>query len=250
MRIRLIKGLCLLFCLVCLPLAGAAEEAPAQDQAYAPPAVTAQGTPVPEKIQALILAARTEFDKHNWEKLPKNNEYTRWYYGDERQIGWCSVFQIWCMHEAEIPLYKKDAIEVPEDGIFGLAEGKPGNVKLGYESLGRFVLGEEGGIPQPGYLVIYGVRASTPYTHIAIVETVTPLGDGVYELTTLEGNINSSVRRYRYRYDATPATRYRNMSVVPEAEREDENCQYKLHNEKWYVTGFCVTWGEGQYDTE
>lgn len=242
------RMLCLLLCLALWPLAALGEE-PSSQEVFAAPEYTAEGTSVPEAIRALIEVAHGEFEKHDWEKLPKNNDYTRWYYGDERQIGWCSVFQFWCMHQAGIPLFKKDAIEVPADGVFGLAEGKPGNVKLGYESLERFLPGEEGGIPQPGYLVIYGVRGSTPYTHIAIVETVTPLGEGVYELTTVEGNINSSVRRYRYRYDATPKVRYKNMAVVPEAEREDENCQYKLHNEKWYVTGFCVTWGEGERES-
>lgn len=37
------------------------------------------------------------------------------------------------------------------------------------------------------------------------------LGDGVYELTTLEGNVNSTVKRYRYRYDLTPKKAYHNM---------------------------------------
>ena len=247
--------LCLLLCLVLLPVAALCEEVSepveltgASD--FVAPTETADGTPIPEKIQTLIDVAHAQFVKHDWAKLPKNNEYTRWYYGDERKIGWCSVFQIWCMHEAGIPLFKNKDIQVPEDGIFGLAEGKPGNVKVGYEGLERFVLGEAGGIPQPGYLVVYGVRGSTPYTHIAIVETVTPLGDGVYELTTVEGNINSSVRRYRYRYDATPKARYKNMSTVPTEEQTDENCQYKLHSDKWYVTGFAVTWGDAAYEPE
>lgn len=247
--------LCVLVCLLLLPCAALAEETVASAELtgasdFVVPTETADGTPIPEKIQTLIGVAHAQFVKHDWAKLPKNNEYTRWYYGDERKIGWCSVFQIWCMHEAGIPLFKRDDIQVPEDGIFALAEGKPGNVKVGYEGLERFVLGEEGGIPQPGYLVVYGVRGSTPYTHIAIVETVTPLGDGVYELTTVEGNVNSCVRRYRYRYDATPQTRYRNMSTVPAEAQEDPNCQYKLHSDKWYITGFAVTWGDAAYEPE
>lgn len=230
------RWVCMLLCLMLFPMGLLAQEA--QED-------------LPEKIESLISVARAEFDKHAWEKLPKNNEYTRWYYGDERKIGWCSVFQIWCMDQAGIPLFKKAEVEkgeaaLPEDGIFALAEGKPGNVKLAYESQGRFVYGEEGGVPKPGYLVIYGVRGSTPYTHIAIIETVTPLGDDIYELTTIEGNINSCVRRYRYRYDATPKARNMNMKAIPENERPEDDAQFKLHNEKWYITGFCVTWGEGE----
>ena len=36
------------------------------------------------------------------------------------------------------------------------------------------------------------------------------MGDGVYELTTIEGNLNSTVRRINYRYDATPKRQYYN----------------------------------------
>ena len=194
---------------------------------------------IPEKIRRFIDVARTEFEANDWKKLPKDNKYTVWYYGDHRQIGWCSVFLIWCANEAGIPLFKKDAVEMPEDGIFSCIEGRVGNVKLGFESVGRWTETEP---PKPGYLIIYGVRGSTPYTHIAMVETVTEISEGTYELTTLEGNINSTVKRYRYRYDLTPKKAYYNMSAVPEDERTDENCQYKLHNEKWYVFGFCKTW--------
>ncbi len=194
---------------------------------------------VPEKIRRFIEVARTEFEANDWQKLPKDNKYTVWYYGDHRQIGWCSVFLIWCANEAGIPLFKKDAVVVPEDGVFSCIEGRVGNVKLGFESVGRWTETEP---PRPGDLVIYGVRGSTPYTHIAMVESVQALGDGVYELTTLEGNVNSTVKRYRYRYDLTPKKAYHNMSVVPEDERTDDNCQYKLHNESWYVFGFCRTW--------
>ena len=68
------------------------------------------------------------------------------------------------------------------------------------------------------------------------------VGDGVYELTTIEGNLNSTVRRINYRYDATPKRQYYNMSAVPEDEITEENCQYKLQKDDWYVTGFCATW--------
>ena len=68
------------------------------------------------------------------------------------------------------------------------------------------------------------------------------MGDGLYELTTIEGNINSSVRRINYRYNATPRQKYHNMFAIPEAEITRENCQYTLQNKEWYVTGFCATW--------
>ena len=90
--------------------------------------------------------------------------------------------------------------------------------------------------------MIYGVRGSTPYTHVGIVESVKELGDGVYELTTIEGNVNSTIKRMNYRYDATPREKYNNLSVIPEAEITRENCQYTLHKDNWYITGFGATW--------
>ena len=198
---------------------------------------------MPLAARNFVLTARAEFEKNNWTKLPKNNEYTKWYYHDNREIGWCSVFQIYCAYHSGLQLirYKQD-VTVEPDACISAREGRVGNVRLAFEEHGRWVDGTEGGVPKPGYLVIYGVRASTPYTHVAIVESVKEMGDGVYELTTIEGNLNSTVRRINYRYDATPKRQYYNMSAVPEDEITEENCQYKLQKDDWYVTGFCATW--------
>ena len=198
---------------------------------------------MPLAARNFVLTARAEFEKNNWTKLPKNNDYTKWYYHDNREIGWCSVFQIYCAYHSGLQLirYKQD-VNVEPDACISAMEGRVGNVRLAFEEHGRWVDGTEGGIPKPGYLVIYGVRASTPYTHVAIVESVKEMGDGVYELTTIEGNLNSTVRRINYRYDATPKRQYYNMSAVPEDEITEENCQYKLQKDDWYVTGFCATW--------
>lgn len=198
---------------------------------------------MPLAARNFVLTARAEFEKNNWTKLPKNNEYTKWYYHDNREIGWCSVFQIYCAYHSGLQLirYKQD-VTVEPDACISAMGGRVGKVRLAFEEHGRWVDGTEGGVPKPGYLVIYGVRASTPYTHVAIVESVREMGDGVYELTTIEGNLNSTVRRINYRYDATPKRQYYNMSAVPEDEITEENCQYKLQKDDWYVTGFCATW--------
>ena len=198
---------------------------------------------MPLAARNFVLTARAEFEKNDWTKLPKNNEYTKWYYHDNREIGWCSVFQIYCAYHSGLQLirYKQDVTVEPGECISAM-EGRVGNVRLAFEEHGRWLDGTEGGVPKPGYLVIYGVRASTPYTHVAIVESVKDLGDDVYELTTIEGNLNSTVRRVNYRYDATPKRQYYNMSAVPEDEITEENCQYKLQKDDWYVTGFCATW--------
>lgn len=198
---------------------------------------------MPLAARNFVLTARAEFEKNNWTKLPKNNEYTKWYYHDNREIGWCSVFQIYCAYHSGLQLirYKQDVTVEPGECISAM-EGRVGNVRLAFEEHGRWLDGTVGGVPKPGYLVIYGVRASTPYTHVAIVESVKELGGDVYELTTIEGNLNSTIRRINYRYDATPKRQYYNMSAVPENEITEENCQYKLQKDDWYVTGFCATW--------
>ena len=178
---------------------------------------------MPLAARNFVLFARAEFEK--------------------REIGWCSVFQIYCAYHSGLQLirYKQDVDVQPGDCISAM-EGRVGNVRLAFEEHGRWLDGTEGAVPKPGYLVIYGVRSSTPYTHVAIVESVRDLGGGLYELTTIEGNLNSTVRRINYRYNANPKRKYYNMSVVPENEITQENCQYTLQKDDWYVTGFCATW--------
>ena len=198
---------------------------------------------MPLAARNFVLTARAEFEKNDWQRLPKNNEYTRWYFHDEREIGWCSVFQIYCAQHSGLQLIRyKQGVNVAQGDCISAMEGRVGNVRLAFEEHDRWVDAEKGGVPKPGYLVIYGVQGSTPYTHVAIVESVTPLEDGRYELTTIEGNLNSTVRRLNYRYDPTPKKVYHNMFVVPEDEITQENCQYTLQKDTWYITGFCATW--------
>ena len=199
---------------------------------------------MPLAARNFVMLARAQFEKHDWAKLPKNNEYTKWFYRDNREIGWCSVFQIWCAYHSGMQLVKyKQDVTVGEGDAMSAMEGRVGNVYYAFEQQGRWLQADKmEAIPKPGYLVIYGVRGSTPYTHVAIVESVVELGDGIYELTTIEGNINTSVRRMNYRYDATPKKEYVNMFRIPEEEITQENCQYKLQKDSWYITGFGATW--------
>ena len=170
---------------------------------------------MPLEARNFVLFARAQFEKHPFEKLPKANEYTQWYYHDKREIGWCSVFQIYCAYHSGLQLLKyKQDVTVAPDAVISAMEGRVGNVYYVFEAQNRWLQADEmEAIPKPGYLVIYGVRGSTPYTHVAIVESVTELGDGIYELTTLEGNVNSTIKRMNYRYDATPKQKYYNISV-------------------------------------
>ena len=199
---------------------------------------------MPLAARNFVLTARAEFEKHPFEKLPKANEYTQWYYQDKREIGWCSVFQIYCAYHSGVQLikYKQDA--TVEDGdVISAMEGRVGNVYYAFDQHGRWQQADKmEAIPRPGYIIIYGVRGSTPYTHVGIVETVKELDDGKYELTTVEGNINSTIKRMNYIYDATPDQKYYNMSEIPEDQITRENCQYTVHKKDWYITGFGNTW--------
>ena len=199
---------------------------------------------MPLAARHFVLTARAEFEKHPFVKLPKANEYTQWYYHDKREIGWCSVFQIYCAYHSGLQLIRyKQGVSVAPDACISAMEGRVGNVYYAFEEQGRWQQADKvEAIPKPGYIVIYGVRGSTPYTHVGIVESVTPLGDGLYELTTIEGNVNSTVKRMNYRYDATPKKRYYNLSEIPEAEITRQGCQYTLHKNTWYITGFGATW--------
>lgn len=199
---------------------------------------------MPLAARNFVLTARAEFEKHPFEKLPKANEYTRWYYEDDREIGWCSVFQIYCAYHSGVQLIRnKQEYAAGEGDVISAMEGRVGNVYYVFEAQERWQQADKvEAIPKPGAVIIYGKRGSTPYLHVGIVETVKELGEGMYELTTIEGNINSTIKRMNYRYDATPKRKYYNMSVVPENEITQENCQYTLHGKDWYITGFGYTW--------
>ena len=199
---------------------------------------------MPLAARNFVLFARAEFEKHPFEKLPKANEYTKWYYQDKREIGWCSVFQIYCAYHSGMQLikHKQDVTVNPGDTISAM-EGRVGNVYYVFDAHDRWQQADEmEAIPKPGYIVIYGVRGSTAYTHVGIVESVRELGEGMYELTTIEGNVNSTIKRMNYRYDATPKKKYYNMFKIPEDEITQENCQYTLHKDSWYINGFGATW--------
>ena len=93
-----------------------------------------------------------------------------------------------------------------------------GNQYDGFSRLGRFV-----GVPRPGYLVIYAnMKNAYLYTHVGIVTDVVDLNDGLYQITTVEGNMSSTVKCYTYVYDSnlsnhtcSPPTPAANSSAQP-----------------------------------
>ena len=183
------------------------------------------------------------------QRLPKYNQYAKWYYGKKKEVGWCSVFTIFCANAAGFDPIEEKTID-PEGDYTDLffREGQVGNQYDGFNKLGRFV-----GVPKPGYTVIY-VDMSKAYltTHIGSVVAVEDRGDGLYAVTTVEGNMSNTVKRYTYLYDSncsnhqiTTDTRknlQENMAMLPEGEHTDPLCQYELHTDHWSVFGFGATW--------
>jgi hypothetical protein len=212
-------------------------------------AVTVSKDNLPEQAKAFVYVARREYllDQKQW--LPKANRYTKWYYRSDKEVGWCSVFTIWCANASGFdPIPEEDAATIKDDQVLFLREGQVGNQYDGFAKLNRFV-----GVPRAGYLVIYANLQNTYlYTHIGIVTDVTALSGGQYLVTTAEGNMSSTVKCYTYVYDSnlsnhllTSDTRDQvqpNIFRVPEDSRTDPLTQYEPQSEDWTVLGFCATW--------
>jgi len=211
--------------------------------------VSVSADALPERAKAFVYVARREYLKNQRQRLSKANEYTIWYYRSKKEVGWCSVFTIWCANASGTdPIDEEEAVGIPDDQVLFLREGQVGNQYDGFQRNGRFV-----GIPRPGYLVIYANMKNTYlYTHIGIVTDVADVGGGKYRVTTVEGNMSNTVKCYTFIYDSnfdnsalTSDTRddqQPNMSVVPESDQTDPLTQYELSTDTWTVFGFCATW--------
>jgi hypothetical protein len=199
------------------------------------------GEDVPEAVVRMIRIAQAEVVEADKKAMPRNNKYSVRQYNDQRKIGWCVCFVNWCADEAGLPLMKKKEAEpVPEEAVFASNEGSVPKSFLVYQQTERLT-----DVPQPGYLVIYGVIGGTPYTHVGMVETVTELKEGEYLLTTLEGNVANTVKRFCYRYTLNPVRKHRNFLPVRADDQTRDDAQYKLHSENWYITAFGQTWKPG-----
>ncbi|MFH1880709.1 MAG: CHAP domain-containing protein [Bacillota bacterium] len=214
-----------------------------------PCTVTVSDDAMPERVKAFVYVVEREFLFNRLQAMPRANRYTKWYYGSSKEVGWCSVFTIWCANASGTdPIPGDDAADVKDSEALFLREGQVGNQYDGFVRLSRFA-----GVPRPGYLVIYAnLRNSYLYTHIGIVTAVRALNDGLYQVTTVEGNMSGTVKRYTYVYDSnlqnhllTSETRdelVSNIFMVPEENRSDPLTQYEPQSDTWTVFGFCATW--------
>ncbi len=211
--------------------------------------VTVGDDQLPETIKNYVYVLNREFYSVKRAKLPKYNQYAKWYYGRKKEVGWCSVFTIYCANASgNLPLGEKEVDTENPPMVQFFREGQVGNQYDGFWSLGRFV-----DVPKPGYLVIYADMSNAYRTvHIASVTDVKDMGDGVYAVTTVEGNMSNTVKSYCYLYDSKKSNHMigtedrnklqYNMSELPAELQTDPLVQYTLHTDHWSVFGFGQTW--------
>lgn len=216
------------------------------DHAYA---VSVSDDALPETVKNYVYVLNREFYTVKRARLPKYNQYAKWYYGRKNEVGWCSVFTIYCANAAgsnPIKVKELDLENVPM--VQFLREGQVGRQYDGFLAMERFV-----SVPKPGYLVIYADMSNGYRTvHIGSVTAVEDQGGGIYAVTTVEGNMSNSVKSYSYLYDSNAANHMvgvekglklqNNMAVRPLSQQTDPLVQYELQTDHWSVFGFCQTW--------
>ena len=207
---------------------------------------------IPPQIQAMIDLATEEFTRRGGKTLKRSNDYTVWYYGDKTAIGWCAAFTSWCAVHAGVETLKENQIAAFVTGddkdlkyeplqaipdVFMMREVNVIRCRNSYILTERLV-----DIPKPGYQIFYGRIGGAPTLHTGLVETVRVIAPGIYDITTIEGNVANRVKRYCIRYTVEPKRKHHNMSAVPAGDRVVQDAQYKLHQPDWYITGFGRTW--------
>ncbi len=248
---------------ICILLfAGCAEAAKAKSTPTpAPVEIERQVAEPPEIIQNMLNIAWQEWDTVKGKRLPKSNQYTKWWNNYEWE--WCAGFVTWCMLEAGIPqAFEKEILAREEGSIRGIYHCKGSSpVKLLHAYLHMHRTTK---VPQKGFVILYGEDANNKI-HVGIVYDVQLLPDGRYRLTTIEGNMSNTVKMYIFDYDADSAFSIKNkypdnsnVSPVPEEERTGEITNYRTYdihvkgkNKKkpWYVTCFLMPWVPGEAES-
>jgi len=211
----------------------------------------------PAEIRRMIEIALEEWETLDGKALPLSNKYTKWV--NDAEWGWCAGFTSWCAMQAGIPQESlAQILQKPEgesDSVFSCSAVSPGKQLRAFQHMHRTTM-----IPRKGFFVVYGDRYN--YTvHIGLVTDAELLSDGRYRLTTIEGNMKSTVRMYIADYEPVDVyyeqnhrPKHSNLSAVPEAERDGENTRSRTwqlrvsdsDGSDWYVTCFLMTWQGGE----
>ena len=195
-----------------------------------------------ELMKKAIAIAENEFVTLDLRGIKKANKYSKWYTRkDDVPIGWCGAFVGWCFEEAGVPMSRVGAAKkVPDDATYAISEAAVGKILKGYQKMERTT-----NFPRPGYMVIYSVtNKSYNNIHTGLVVDAEDLADGRYLLTTIEGNVSSTVKKYQYYYDSSEeaSQKQENMQALPSDMQVDEKTCYTLHDEDWFVKVFCQTY--------
>ena len=195
---------------------------------------------MPEIVSQGIDLALREWVEAKGEAFPRSNKYTFWLRNAKSTFGWCGAFVNYSLEKAGIPMRKRDETTLQKDGNpHSVREAAVPKIWEGFSKMDRIAF-----IPQPGYLVIYGRDNGTPYIHVGLVTDVRPLGKGLYELKTVEGNMDNRILRYNYIYDSMAKRIEGNTIRLPEGEQSQPDIyRYELHSKgKWHITAFGQTW--------
>ena len=200
---------------------------------------------IPETIQEILDLAYEQLVETDGRNLGKKNKYTAW--RNNGEWGWCGGFITWLMLEKGVPQDEKNKIVEGEvEGLYHVKEGGVGKLYTGYGYMNRLSR-----VPQKGFIAVYGNVGSggtTPYYHVGLVYDVVKLSEGKYRITTIEGNVKGhTVRMYVRDYDMNAEKKQKNMTLVPENERDREESNifsygYAYKDKKMYITIFLMPW--------
>lgn len=196
----------------------------------------------PEGVKAAIASAIHEWREGAGEAFPKKNKYTLWYNAAAyKGFGWCGAFVGYNFAEAGVEMgaeYKQKEVTPIMDGhLHAVRQASQTKLFEGFLYRNRITH-----LPRPGYYIIYGKKGSTPYTHIALITDVTKMENGQYLLKTVEGNLNSRIKRYCYIYDSLAERPEKNIKAVPESMRSEPETFYYRYVDTFYITAFGQTW--------
>ncbi len=195
----------------------------------------------PEILQVIDLAI-ADWAEANGSPYPKYNEYTQWFNPAAKNgFGWCGAFVGYQFDQVGIEMNKeyraKNAPPLTDGALFAVRQASQTKLFEGFQSRNRL-----SNIPQQGYYIIYGRKGSTPYTHVGLITAVQEMGNGVYLLETVEGNLGSRIKRFSYLYDSLAEKKERNIKPIPvEMQTQPDLFNYQ-YVDNFYVNVFGQTW--------
>lgn len=196
----------------------------------------------PPQVKQAIDYAISEWQMALGEVFPRFNKYTEWFRPTAHKgFGWCGAFVGYNFDKAGIamsPEYRvKDAPALTDGSPFAVRQASQTKLFEGFLSRNRIT-----NLPRAGYYIIYGKKGSTPYTHIALITSVNNLGNGSYALETVEGNLNSRIRRYSYIYDSISDKKENNIKPLPDNMRTQGDVFLYDYVSDFYINCFGQTW--------